>query len=1203
MDFAWMAFSQTWQVTFLVILVLVITRLFAKNRPHLAYMLWLVVLIKCVAPPFWSSPTSAFTWLQTAMSAEDTLEPDRFLFVNYSRLGINIDTSQEPLPDVNRVLVTLPPSDFQSAEAVAVAPYESPRIEWSYILLAVWGTGFGGALLVSGLRSARCIRMLHNTPSVDSPELERLLAQLTVKLRVRRRVRLLVTTSRVGPAVIGLLRPLIVVPEIVVRNRAPEELEAILAHELIHVRRGDLWLGLLQVCSRAVWWFYPLVWWVNRLSTRQAERCCDEEVIGELRCDPRRYASSLLDILELKRTLQTIPTFPGMKPVEVTSERLERIMKLGQGCHKRTPRWCWAVMFVTIAATLPGAAFIAAQEEAYSPDLFVEPASGGHPSIESIDHTASRQSASSAPLSVAAYSSDAIIAKLKAELQCDDSQAMQAFGNMLVQQSGLINKAVPLQDRLRIQGRAIHVAASDEEHERLREAVEWLEEYPVALLTIEIKFISVPEQLVDRTIHDWQLTPADLGNEVARELPNYHQDSIDRPFPTDQAKPLAKAGVSTTTNLPALYKVLDAKPAMDLLTDFQKDKRTKVISAPKVTLFSGQPATIADATRHPFVVGLKPSRENANSVEPQILVVECGNIVQIRPLLRSDNNLWIDYDVKVSRLDDVSQRVVQVAGQDNPLTLQVPKVVTARIESAVEFEPGKTVVLGGVPVGDGSRNQLVVMLQAVCDEHPRNNAIEIPELQTGALMFGTDIDSDVGLAGTLSVEDGEQGIKNDTANRYPVVYNVADLIAEDLESITPPSFTRTSENRMGHNLNLLESVIPKQVAPESWKDNGGRGAIEAFPTNLSLVVSQSEEGHRQLRVFLHDLRTQLKLPSSQTFSPARKLSATRSRKLVNRIYNVADLVIPLPNSNRPSGRDETELLSTTAPADFSTLTDLITSTVAPDSWRVAGGAGQIKPFSTNLSLLILQTSEVHEQIVALLHQLRRLQDVQVTVEARFFCVPTDLFHQAGLDFQSVNDRRRDFVSEPMFASGPEDFTESEMKFFVRAVQALESASLLMAPKVTLFNGRQTRLTLPNSGGEEPTTLQLQPVCSDDHRSVRLSFGIGVGNEVATCSTKTILAEHSLIVDISDRVKPESLGWNAMTQSGSSILNKIPYASRLFVDSHKEVKATQMWMSLTPRIVDQEEKTTNFSIVTPPLIIGEEEELLGLGESNGSAVQD
>ena len=54
----------------------------------------------------------------------------------------------------------------------------------------------------------------------------------------------------------------------------------------------------------------------NRMT---AERCVDEELIAELRCDPARYARTLLTVLELKQTLRPVPVFPGMKPVEITS--------------------------------------------------------------------------------------------------------------------------------------------------------------------------------------------------------------------------------------------------------------------------------------------------------------------------------------------------------------------------------------------------------------------------------------------------------------------------------------------------------------------------------------------------------------------------------------------------------------------------------------------------------------------------------------------------------------------------------------------------------------------------------------------------------------------------------------------------------------------------------------------------------------------
>ena len=85
-------------------------------------------------------------------------------------------------------------------------------------------------------------------------------------------------------------------------------------------------------------------------------------------------------------------------------------------------------------------------------------------------------------------------------------------------------------------------------------------------------------------------------------------------------------------------------------------------------------------------------------------------------------------------------------------------------------------------------------------------------------------------------------------------------------------------------------------------------------------------------------------------------------------------------------------------ADFDSLIELITSTIAPPSWDSNGGAGSIAPFDTNLTLVVSQTQEIHEQIADLLQQLRRLQDLQVTIEVRFITLDDDYFERIGVDF-------------------------------------------------------------------------------------------------------------------------------------------------------------------------------------------------------------
>ncbi|HXT60959.1 MAG TPA: hypothetical protein VN699_20130, partial [Pirellulales bacterium] len=85
-------------------------------------------------------------------------------------------------------------------------------------------------------------------------------------------------------------------------------------------------------------------------------------------------------------------------------------------------------------------------------------------------------------------------------------------------------------------------------------------------------------------------------------------------------------------------------------------------------------------------------------------------------------------------------------------------------------------------------------------------------------------------------------------------------------------------------------------------------------------------------------------------------------------------------------------------ADFQSLIELITSTIAPTTWDEVGGPGAIQEYRNNLSLVISQTQEVHEEIADLLAQLRRLQDLQVTIEVRFITLNDNFFERIGVSF-------------------------------------------------------------------------------------------------------------------------------------------------------------------------------------------------------------
>ena len=102
--------------------------------------------------------------------------------------------------------------------------------------------------------------------------------------------------------------------------------------------------------------------------------------------------------------------------------------------------------------------------------------------------------------------------------------------------------------------------------------------------------------------------------------------------------------------------------------------------------------------------------------------------------------------------------------------------------------------------------------------------------------------------------------------------------------------------------------------------------------------------------------------------------------------------------------------------DFDSLQQLIVTTVRPDSWSEIGGSGDMEHFVTTLSLVVRQTEKVHQEIADLLDQLRRLQDLQVTIEVRFITVSDQFFERIGVDFDfNIQDNvTQDTVGFPPF---------------------------------------------------------------------------------------------------------------------------------------------------------------------------------------------
>jgi beta-lactamase regulating signal transducer with metallopeptidase domain len=147
-------------------------------------------------------------------------------------------------------------------------------------LVAAWIAGvlllsmrFLGGLIVAG-------RLKHKQASPLLEQWQQKLSALAARLRVSRPVRLCESVLVEVPTVIGWMRPVILVPATALTGLSAEQLEALLAHEMAHIRRHDYFINLLQTAVETLLFYHPAVWWVSRQIRQEREHCCDDLAVA-----------------------------------------------------------------------------------------------------------------------------------------------------------------------------------------------------------------------------------------------------------------------------------------------------------------------------------------------------------------------------------------------------------------------------------------------------------------------------------------------------------------------------------------------------------------------------------------------------------------------------------------------------------------------------------------------------------------------------------------------------------------------------------------------------------------------------------------------------------------------------------------------------------------------------------------------------------
>ncbi len=166
-------------------------------------------------------------------------------------------------------------------------------------LVAVW---LGGVVLLSlrpliGWRASRRLRRVGLSDVPNS--VTKTLTELSARLGVRRAIQIFKSSLVQIPCVIGAVKPIILLPASAITGLSAEQLEAVLAHELAHIRRHDYLVNVLQTLVETICFYHPAVWWLSRQIRVEREHCCDDVVLTLLN-DRAEYCRALVAIEELR---------------------------------------------------------------------------------------------------------------------------------------------------------------------------------------------------------------------------------------------------------------------------------------------------------------------------------------------------------------------------------------------------------------------------------------------------------------------------------------------------------------------------------------------------------------------------------------------------------------------------------------------------------------------------------------------------------------------------------------------------------------------------------------------------------------------------------------------------------------------------------------------------------------------------------------
>ena len=268
--------NHLWQSTLFAIAAGLLTLFLRQHHARARHWLWLAASLKFLLP--FSLLVGIGSRLSPEPAAKPSVRPVVYFAMEeitqpFSQLGVRVTPAHAP------------------SMASSILPQLTQAIG------ALWLVGFLAVLVLWCVRWRRVSAATKHAMPLEEGREVAVLRRMERIGGIRRPLAMLLSRTSLEPGIFGIARPVLVWPEGISQHLDDAHLEAILAHELWHVRRRDNLFAALHMLVEAVFWFYPLVWWLGARLIDERERACDEEVVA-LGKDRQIYAESILKVCE-----------------------------------------------------------------------------------------------------------------------------------------------------------------------------------------------------------------------------------------------------------------------------------------------------------------------------------------------------------------------------------------------------------------------------------------------------------------------------------------------------------------------------------------------------------------------------------------------------------------------------------------------------------------------------------------------------------------------------------------------------------------------------------------------------------------------------------------------------------------------------------------------------------------------------------------